>query len=568
MVNDLTRLLCLNTGGLKAPAHHARLASTYLYPPQGTHPDIICLQETHSTPMLTQVFLNTFQLNCQFAHAIDGRGGLLTGFRRDLDSCVHAHFPLTHLTNTPRPTLCQALLTHCTIKQMEMVIVNVYIPPYTHTKDREEFLVKLEREWQQFGCTNIICCGDFNMCLDPAKDAGTQPHMYRILNNSSIFQSFVDSAELVDTFRIHNPISRRFTCFSAAYNSGKRLDYIFSSGSFLSLIQNSEILPRRTSDHNPVLLSLTINRNPKGPGYWRFPNAILTNPQYVDWMKIQINEAVQLNKEGASPDLLWDTVKCRIHDLTTQFLKKDRDADKTTYESFQNTLASLYSQRDSTTDPTLRSTLNDEIVQVTQEWTDFTDKIDAKRLEFNIGRKRQLHEKSSKFFFRKFNAIPGSSHKLYNKNGELCTTDKDILQICHEFYSSLYNKEERRGDSPYAFLPGREENPLIPPAKVGPLQAEITLEELFQALKGMRKGKAPGLDGITVDFYKVFWEEVGPLVFASIKHAQKTGQLSISQKRAVIKLLPKRDKNPQFVQNLRPITLLNVDVKFSPGLSH
>ena len=84
----------------------------------------------------------------------------------------------------------------------------------------------------------------------------------------------------------------------------------------------------------------------------------------------------------------------------------------------------------------------------------------------------------------------------------------------------------------------------------------------------MKKGKAPGLDGLTVDFYKVFWAEVGSLLFASLKHAQKTGQLSISQKRAVIKLLPKRDKNPQFVQNLRPITLLNVDVKiFTRALS-
>ena len=71
-----------------------------------------------------------------------------------------------------------------------------------------------------------------------------------------------------------------------------------------------------------------------------------------------------------------------------------------------------------------------------------------------------------------------------------------------------------------------------------------------------------------MDFYKAFWVDVGPLLFASLKHAQKTGQLSISQKRAVIKLIPKRDKNPQFVQNLRPITLLNVDVKiFTRALS-
>ena len=107
----------------------------------------------------------------------------------------------------------------------------------------------------------------------------------------------------------------------------------------------------------------------------------------MEWMKSQIKEAIQLNQEGASPDLLWDTIKYRIRDLTLHFLKKDRDKDKLTYESFQTRLASLYVHRDSTLDPLTRSTLNEEIIQVTQEWTEFTDRLDAKRLEFNIGRK-------------------------------------------------------------------------------------------------------------------------------------------------------------------------------------
>ena len=209
-------------------------------------------------------------------------------------------------------------------------------------------------------------------------------------------------------------------------------------------------------------------------------------------MKSQIKEAIQLNQEGASPDLLWDTIKCRIRDLTLHFLKKDRDKDKLTYESFQTRLASLFVHRDSTLDPLTRSTLNEEIIQVTQEWTEFTDRLDAKRLEFNIGRKRQLQEKSSKYFFRKYNAIPGSSHMLFDKRGNMCDTDAGILQVCHNFYSSLYNQEPQTGDSPYAFLPAREERQLVSPEQVDKLQAEVTFEELFQALQGMKKGKAPG----------------------------------------------------------------------------
>ena len=244
-----------------------------------------------------------------------------------------------------------------------------------------------------------------------------------------------------------------------------------------------------------------------------------------------------------------------------QFLKKNRDMDKAQYEDFQTKLASLYAQRDSAPDRQVRTALNDQIILVSQEWTQFIDKLNAKRLDFNIGRKRQLDERSSKYFFHKYNAIPGSTRLLYDSKGNRCQTDPDILQVCHNFYSSLYQQQREEGDSPYCFIPDEDSPQLVSPEQQEDLAAEITLDEMFVALQGMKKGKAPGLDGLTVDFYKIFWEDVGPLLYESIKFAQNTGQLSISQKRGIIKLLPKKDKDPQFVPNLRPITLLNVDVK-------
>ena len=39
------------------------------------------------------------------------------------------------------------------------------------------------------------------------------------------------------------------------------------------------------------------------------------------------------------------------------------------------------------------------------------------------------------------------------------------------------------------------------------------------------------------------------------------GELSISQRQAIIKLLEKRDKDKRFIENWRPISLLNVDTK-------
>ena len=77
----------------------------------------------------------------------------------------------------------------------------------------------------------------------------------------------------------------------------------------------------------------------------------------------------------------------------------------------------------------------------------------------------------------------------------------------------------------------------------------------------MQNDKAPGMDGLTVAFYKKFWNELRDVLMASVYHAFQVKRFSILQRRRVIKLLLKWDKNPHVVRNLRPITLLPVDLK-------
>ena len=64
------------------------------------------------------------------------------------------------------------------------------------------------------------------------------------------------------------------------------------------------------------------------------------------------------------------------------------------------------------------------------------------------------------------------------------------------------------------------------------------------------------------EFYKRFWEEVGDDVVQSINNAFDK-EMSICQKRGIITLLPKKDKPTYVLNNLRPVTLLNMDYKIT-----
>ena len=547
-------MVSLNVNGLSTNTKKRLFAHQILYPPMGQSPDVFCIQEVHSTVESEQDFLNVFQYDLAFTHGRSLRtGGLVIGLKRNLDYNV-----LQHYGYLDEDSNSSYLMLHANIQGEEVVIINVYTANGA-SPQKKRFWNKLAEDMTMFGCPNIIMCGDFNTVLDLKKDATY--YADRDKHSTAAFNEFIDSCELIDTFRTFNPMSRRVTRFDARA-SGARLDYFFISGYFSNSIQQAEILSHKTiSDHNPVRISLCIHRNPKGPGYWRFPDPVLDNEQFVTTMQTKLKTHIDKYARQVGPESIWDLLKYKVIHDTKEFLRLDGLADKCRNEFYQETLADLHHRHDNAVRDSKRRHLNSEIVEVTQAWDVFLARVGKKRLELNIGRARKEREKSSKYFFRKFNAIPGSSKMLYDHQDRECSSDSEILNVCHNFYSKLYCKPIVQGDPVYTFIPVSQDPEIVNQEERDDLARTISLEELMAALKGMKKGKAPGVDGISVAFLQTFWDILGPHVLASFEYAWVQKKLVPSQRKGIIKLLPKRDKNPNFVQNLRPISLLNNDLK-------
>lgn len=119
-------------------------------------------------------------------------------------------------------------------------------------------------------------------------------------------------------------------------------------------------------------------------------------------------------------------------------------------------------------------------------------------------------------------------HSLLTDTGQELTEPGQIRGRAMEFYSSLFQSEyEENGELFEEFCDGL---PQVSEETNSKLERPLSVQELHAALQSMQGRKAPGIDGLSVEFYKaeVFNESLA------------SGSLPLSCRRAVLTLLPKK----------------------------
>ena len=85
--------------------------------------------------------------------------------------------------------------------------------------------------------------------------------------------------------------------------------------------------------------------------------------------------------------------------------------------------------------------------------------------------------------------------------------------------------------------------PQLSPHQADSCAGLLTKVECYASLKSFSKGKSVGTDGLTVEFYLSFWKLLGQELVDSFNYAFEKGEMPIFQKRGIITLIPKKDKN-------------------------
>ena len=159
----------------------------------------------------------------------------------------------------------------------------------------------------------------------------------------------------------------------------------------------------------------------------------------------------------------------------------------------------------------------------------------------------------------KRNKSSNSVNELLLNNDEVITNSKDILSNLEQFYKDLYTRREIMSDEFFSNISLNHSKLSL--EQQASCEGLITLDECSRVLQSMPSQKSPGSDGLPIEFYKIFWDDIGNLVVNSFNYAFQCGHISDEQGRACITLIPKQYKDPRYIKNWRPISLLNADYK-------
>ena len=136
--------------------------------------------------------------------------------------------------------------------------------------------------------------------------------------------------------------------------------------------------------------------------------------------------------------------------------------------------------------------------------------------------------------------------KLKTGEDEYLEEPNKILLEMENFYKTLYTSQLPQDGKIFEksckpFL-NSENVPKLSAEQQNTCEGLITADECLAILKTFAKNKTPGSDGLTAEFYLCFWGEVASPLIDCYNDAYQTGEMSITQRRGVISLIPKKKK--------------------------
>lgn len=524
------------------------------------HVDVLFFQETYCTEKVEQVWKNQWGGNIISSYGTNHSKGVTVLFKPGLD---------VDILNTKRDDNGRMLLLDVRIQGTVFKLVNIYSPNSQH--NQTQFFNRLKQIMAEYidDHDNILIGGDFNFIVDINLDrkGGSEIRKTQTRERiSNCLDEIMSTFNLQDIWRVKNPDTKRFTWHRRENQIHSRLDYWLISKALQDHVEKVDILPAIRTDHSAITVDFkSFKDEEKGRGYWRLNTTFLEEATFIQGILEQ--KETWLMEVATTNDARerWEYLKYKIRQYATQYGKqraKDRRERENNLEKRLKTLEEECDKLDLGTEEYTRNT--EEIGTVKAE----LQELDDYKIKGLILRSRcqwyEEGEKSTKYFLKleTRNREQKTMNKLRKETGEYTVDPQEIRKMQAEFYQNLYKlKQTAEPDETCGYLADIEV-PTLNEEDRGTCEGLLTFKECETVLRTFKNGKAPGNDGIPAEFYKKFWPVFGTFLVDSLNTSYMKGELSSSQKQAVIALIDK-GKDRTLLKNWRPISLLNVDAKLA-----
>ena len=236
----------------------------------------------------------------------------------------------------------------------------------------------------------------------------------------------------------------------------------------------------------------------------------------------------------------WDALKVEIREITMTFgkikAKETRELTRTLEKTLEAKLAC------SDTADIDNKILNNEIDKLEKELEQIYEQK-AKGAQIRSREKWvEFGEKNNAYFLglKKKRQIKKSITKLLDDEGNIITNQKDILDKIKYYYKKLYTSTnpDKQNLNDYIYRTKLESK--VNQEDLNVCDGQLSVEECTEAIFKMKLNKSPGIDGLTVEFYRTFWESIKYLIVFILNKCHEDRQLSFSQRTSVLTLLFKK----------------------------
>jgi len=515
-------------------------------------PDIILLQETHCCETRLDWYKELWDGECLHSIGSSNCKGASILLSSKLDY---------NIINSTIDTEGRYVVVDIIIQDKKFIIGVYYGPNIDCPDGLQEYLNFLIPNDNQ----QVIAGGDYNFVLNVAMDKqGGRPRTHE--KSKNLMLDWCENHDMMDIWRIKHPLLKEYTWRSRfppyVY---ERLDFFITSNSICNITDDCVIKPGFRSDHRPMILNISTSENIRGPGFWKFNTSLLSDKKYTTLIKKTIQNAV-LENQGSDPNLLLDTVKCRIRGASIKYSSYIKRKNKDDFDTWNRELVKLEIELPTVIGDDNINTMIKSINEIKDKIENFINKETARAAFRSRAQYYEEGEKSTKYFYslEQSNREKKTISKLQSPHGIL-TDSREILEEEVRFYKKLYTSNiNEYNKSTCSKVYNRfflKEHTQLKEDERNLLTIDIEENEVFTILKSFNDNKCPGSDGLPKEFYIYFWEDIKDILLNSFQYSLDTGSLSIDQRKGIISLIPKKGKDSTNLANWRPLTLLNTDYK-------